>query len=57
MLKCWGIHTKKWVAALVATMMLAVSGGTAMAVEKDTSIKNVIILISDGMANDATALA
>ncbi|MGQ3481725.1 alkaline phosphatase [Paenibacillus sp. TY11] len=57
MLKCWGIHTKKSVAALVATMMLAVSGGTAMAVEKDTSIKNVIILIPDGMANDATALA
>ncbi|OMF71861.1 alkaline phosphatase [Paenibacillus peoriae] len=57
MLKCWGIHTKKTVAALVATMMLAVSGGTAMAVEKDTSIKNVIILIPDGMANDATALA
>ncbi|ALA42672.1 MULTISPECIES: alkaline phosphatase [Paenibacillus] len=57
MLKCWGIHTKKSVAALVATIMLAVSGGTAMAVEKDTSIKNVIILIPDGMANDATALA
>ncbi|MCP3743167.1 MULTISPECIES: alkaline phosphatase [Paenibacillus] len=57
MLKCWGIHTKKSVAALVAAMMLAVSGGTAMAVEKDTSIKNVIILIPDGMANDATALA
>ncbi|MDY8093388.1 alkaline phosphatase [Paenibacillus polymyxa] len=57
MLKCWGLHTKKSVAALVATMMLAVSGGTAMAVEKDTSIKNVIILIPDGMANDATALA
>ncbi|WP_342434242.1 alkaline phosphatase [Paenibacillus sp. FSL H7-0442] len=57
MLKCWGLHTKKPVAALVATMMLAVSGGTAMAVEKDTSIKNVIILIPDGMANDATALA
>lgn len=57
MLKCWGIHTKKSVAALVATMMLAVSGGTAMAVEKDMSIKNVIILIPDGMANDATALA
>ncbi|MEK5142965.1 MULTISPECIES: alkaline phosphatase [Paenibacillus] len=57
MLKCWGIHTKKSVAALVATMMLAVSVGTAMAVEKDTSIKNVIILIPDGMANDATALA
>ncbi|KOS00400.1 MULTISPECIES: alkaline phosphatase [Paenibacillus] len=57
MLKCWGIHTKKSVAALVATMMLAVSSGTAMAVEKDTSIKNVIILIPDGMANDATALA
>ncbi|KAF6636830.1 alkaline phosphatase [Paenibacillus sp. EKM208P] len=57
MLKCWGIHMKKSVAALVATMMLAVSGGTAMAVEKDTSIKNVIILIPDGMANDATALA
>ncbi|MGP0578405.1 alkaline phosphatase [Paenibacillus peoriae] len=57
MLKCWGIHTKKSVATLVATMMLAVSGGTAMAVEKDTSIKNVIILIPDGMANDATALA
>ncbi|MCV9947922.1 alkaline phosphatase [Paenibacillus sp. BT-177] len=57
MLKCWGIHTKKSVAALVATMMLTVSGGTAMAVEKDTSIKNVIILIPDGMANDATALA
>ncbi|WP_258296763.1 alkaline phosphatase [Paenibacillus peoriae] len=57
MLKCWGIHTKKSVSALVATMMLAVSGGTTMAVEKDTSIKNVIILIPDGMANDATALA
>ncbi|KEO79432.1 alkaline phosphatase [Paenibacillus polymyxa] len=57
MLKCWGLHTKKSVAALVATMVLAVSGGTAMAVEKDTSIKNVIILIPDGMANDATALA
>ncbi|WP_025678574.1 alkaline phosphatase [Paenibacillus polymyxa] len=57
MLKCWGIHTKKSVAALVATMMLTVSGGTAMAVEKDTSIKNVIIMIPDGMANDATALA
>ncbi|ALP38726.1 alkaline phosphatase [Paenibacillus sp. IHB B 3084] len=58
MLKCWGIHTKKSVAALVAaTMMLAVCSGTAMAVEKDTSIKNVIILIPDGMANDATALA
>ncbi|MBO3286809.1 alkaline phosphatase [Paenibacillus sp. FSL M8-0228] len=57
MLKGWGLHTKKSVAALVATMMLAVSGGTAMAVEKDTSIKNVIILIPDGMANDATALA
>ncbi|WP_225999135.1 alkaline phosphatase [Paenibacillus sp. BJ-4] len=57
MLKCWGIHTKKPVAALVATMMLAVSGGTAMAAEKDMSIKNVIILIPDGMANDATALA
>ncbi|MGG4500118.1 alkaline phosphatase [Paenibacillus polymyxa] len=57
MLKCWGIHTKKSVAALLATMMLTVSGGTAMAVEKDTTIKNVIILIPDGMANDATALA
>ncbi|MEC0237500.1 alkaline phosphatase [Paenibacillus kribbensis] len=57
MLKCWGIHTKKSVAALVATMMLAASGGTVMAAEKDTSIKNVIILIPDGMANDATALA
>ncbi|WP_179032723.1 alkaline phosphatase [Paenibacillus kribbensis] len=57
MLKCWGIHTKKSVAALVATMMLAASGGTVMAAEKDNSIKNVIILIPDGMANDATALA
>ncbi|MDQ0491949.1 alkaline phosphatase [Paenibacillus brasilensis] len=57
MLNCWGIHTKKSVAALIATMMLAVSGGTAMAAEKDTPIKNVIILIPDGMANDATALA
>jgi hypothetical protein len=35
------IHTKKSVAALLATMMLTVSGGTAMAVEKDTTIKNV----------------
>jgi alkaline phosphatase len=51
MLKCWGIHTKKSVAALVATMMLAASGGTVMAAEKNTSIKNVIILIPDGMAS------
>ncbi|MEC0181884.1 alkaline phosphatase [Paenibacillus peoriae] len=57
MLKCWGIHTKKSVAALVATMMFAVSAGSAVAAEKDTTIKNVIILIPDGMANDATALA
>lgn len=45
MLKCWGIHPKKSVPALVATMMVHSSAGSAVAAEKDTTIKNVIILI------------